>query len=196
MKGLTAILAVALLCGTAQAKTHTVEYGDSLWKIAVRYYKDGEQWRRIYRANKAKIRRPGHIRPGQRLTIPLSARQKPLLARDDIPAGYRYWKTERMVVRAYDPMRCCCQGAANGKTSTGKNAWIMDGVAVAKTMIPYGTMMWIPGAGWKIADDTGPSPRRGAKKGQYRIEIRMRTHKEGEKWGKQTKTVDLYRKEK
>ena len=35
MKGLTAILILGLLCGTAQAKTHTVEYGESLWQIAV-----------------------------------------------------------------------------------------------------------------------------------------------------------------
>lgn len=44
--------------------------GDSLWKIAEKFYKNGCLWRRIYDANKDKIKDPRVIYPFQRLLIP------------------------------------------------------------------------------------------------------------------------------
>lgn len=194
MRVIPVLLAMVLICGSIQAETHTVKPGESLWLIAERAYGSGKKWRRIWMANRSKIRNPDRIRPGQRLTIPPSGPQKPQVPRGDVPAGYRYWKTIQAAVRAYDPGPCCCQKDANGKTAIGDNAWVMDGAAVAFSVIPKRTMMKIPGAGWKEADDTGPSPKRGARRGQYRIEIRMRTHRKAENWGKQRKRVKLYRK--
>ncbi|MGH7549449.1 MAG: LysM peptidoglycan-binding domain-containing protein [Gemmatimonadota bacterium] len=54
----------------AGVTTYTVEAGDSLWKISEKFYGDGNQWRRIYEANKGEIKDPDVIHPGQTFTIP------------------------------------------------------------------------------------------------------------------------------
>lgn len=52
-------------------RTYTVVSGDTLWKIAKRFYGDGEQWRKIYHANKHIIGpNPDRIFPGQTYVIP------------------------------------------------------------------------------------------------------------------------------
>ena len=51
-------------------RTYTVVKGDSLSKIAKRYYGDAQQWRRIYEANKDQIKNPDLIHPGQTFRIP------------------------------------------------------------------------------------------------------------------------------
>jgi nucleoid-associated protein YgaU len=52
------------------ADTYTVVRGDSLSKIAKRLYGNGNQWKRIYEANRDKIENPDLIYPGQVLRIP------------------------------------------------------------------------------------------------------------------------------
>lgn len=55
----------------SKSKKYTVKQGDSLWKIAKAYYKDGSKWRTIYNANKKVIgKNPNVIKPGQKLVIP------------------------------------------------------------------------------------------------------------------------------
>ena len=49
---------------------YEVKKGDSLWKIAERFYNAGEKWIRIFEANIDKIKNPSMIYPYQRLTIP------------------------------------------------------------------------------------------------------------------------------
>ena len=51
-------------------KTYTVVRGDSLWKISKKYYNNGNQYNKIYNANRDKIKNPSLIYPGQVLTIP------------------------------------------------------------------------------------------------------------------------------
>ncbi len=63
-------------------KTYTVKKGDTLWKIARKYYGSGANWKKIYTANKTIIEKTakkygkksssnGHwIYPGTKLTIP------------------------------------------------------------------------------------------------------------------------------
>ena len=51
-------------------KHYIVRPGDSLWKIAKKYYGNGGQWPKIYEANTDKIKNPNLIRPFQRLLIP------------------------------------------------------------------------------------------------------------------------------
>jgi LysM repeat protein len=51
-------------------KTYTVKSGDTLWKIAVKYYKNGTLWKKIYNANKDKISSPSKLRVGQKIKIP------------------------------------------------------------------------------------------------------------------------------
>ena len=55
---------------TGTEQTYTVVSGDSLSKIAKRYYGDANQWPRIHEANRDQIKNPDLIHPGQRLRIP------------------------------------------------------------------------------------------------------------------------------
>lgn len=53
-----------------KGQTHTVESGDTLQKIAKKYYGDTTKWRDIYALNKAKIgSNPNVIKAGQKLVI-------------------------------------------------------------------------------------------------------------------------------
>lgn len=57
--------------GTApDAKTYTVQKGDTLWAIAAKYYGKGSEYAKIYEANGDKISNPNLIYPGQVLTLP------------------------------------------------------------------------------------------------------------------------------
>jgi len=47
---------------------HTVSKGESLWKIAEKYYKSGYNWIDIAKANN--LKNPNYIEVGQKLTIP------------------------------------------------------------------------------------------------------------------------------
>ncbi|HYC30758.1 MAG TPA: LysM peptidoglycan-binding domain-containing protein [Gemmatimonadales bacterium] len=51
-------------------QTYTVVKGDSLSKIAKRFYGDAQQWRKIYEANQDQIKNPDLIHPGQTFRIP------------------------------------------------------------------------------------------------------------------------------
>ncbi len=53
-----------------EARIHVVEKGDSLWRIAEKFYGDGTRWNEIYQANKDRIKDPKVIRRGQKLRIP------------------------------------------------------------------------------------------------------------------------------
>ena len=55
---------------TGQSATYIVEAGDSLSKIAKRFYGDANKWPRIHEANSGQIKNPDLIHPGQKLTIP------------------------------------------------------------------------------------------------------------------------------
>jgi nucleoid-associated protein YgaU len=50
--------------------TYVVTAGDSLSKIAKRFYGDAGQWKRIFEANRNQLDNPDLIRPGQTLVIP------------------------------------------------------------------------------------------------------------------------------
>jgi 3D (Asp-Asp-Asp) domain-containing protein len=112
-----------------------------------------------------------------------------------VPKGYVYWKTVRTKVTAYDPSRLSCGKFADGKTSIGQNAWVMDGVASDPTAIPYGTYVVIPGVGGKIVDDTGRAMRNSWRKhGRYHLDLRVTYPYQARRWGVKYLDVKLYRK--
>jgi len=51
-------------------RTYTVVSGDTLSKIAKHFYNDGNQWQRIFDANRDILSNPDRISPGQNLRIP------------------------------------------------------------------------------------------------------------------------------
>lgn len=57
---------------TSKASVYTVVKGDSLWKIARKYTKNGAKWKELYNLNKSKLKskKPNLIYPGEKLTIP------------------------------------------------------------------------------------------------------------------------------
>jgi len=55
---------------TGTTRDYTIQPGDSLSKIAKRYYGNAGDWQKIYRANKDKIKDPNMIYPGQKIIIP------------------------------------------------------------------------------------------------------------------------------
>ena len=50
--------------------TYVVARGDTLWQISWRHYRTGENYRRIYKANRRKLRNPRMIYPCQRVWLP------------------------------------------------------------------------------------------------------------------------------
>lgn len=62
----------AATAAEASSVSYTVAGGDTLWKIAVQFYGDGNQWRRIYENNKDVLRNPDKIYAGQVLEIALT----------------------------------------------------------------------------------------------------------------------------
>lgn len=55
---------------SASEQSYVVVAGDSLSKIAKRFYGDASKWPRIHEANRDQIKNPDLIHPGQRLKIP------------------------------------------------------------------------------------------------------------------------------
>lgn len=112
-------LCVTLVCGSVSSKpalaatdTYTVQPGDSLWKISLKYHVG---WPDIYKANRNSIKNPALIYPGQILQIPLVStavtnnEQQVLVlcnqirSKNGLPALTMNWQLERMArIKAQD----------------------------------------------------------------------------------------------
>ncbi|MBI2350331.1 MAG: LysM peptidoglycan-binding domain-containing protein, partial [Deltaproteobacteria bacterium] len=55
---------------SAEPVIYKVKRGDSLWRLAKKFYGDPNLWKKIYDANKGVIKNPNRIYPGQTLKIP------------------------------------------------------------------------------------------------------------------------------
>ena len=66
----TAAVDTGTASATASVRTYTVASGDTLSKIAKHFYNDGNQWPRIFDANRDILSNPDRILPGQHLRIP------------------------------------------------------------------------------------------------------------------------------
>ncbi len=51
-------------------RKHTVQSGETLWRIANQHYGDGAHYMKIFEANRGLLEHPDHIEPGQELLIP------------------------------------------------------------------------------------------------------------------------------
>ena len=71
---------------TSDTETYTVKPGDSLWKIAREHYGDGNEYMRVFYANRDKLEHPDAvIRPGEQLNIPVDEirRDRPQLKEEE-----------------------------------------------------------------------------------------------------------------
>jgi nucleoid-associated protein YgaU len=55
---------------------YTVQRGDTLQKISMKYYGTTKNWNKIFEANKDKLKAPNRVYPGQVLNIPVLATDK------------------------------------------------------------------------------------------------------------------------
>lgn len=55
---------------SSTSNSYTVQPGDTLWKIAKQFYGEGNQYLKIFEANKGLLKDPDQIFPGQELVIP------------------------------------------------------------------------------------------------------------------------------
>lgn len=58
----------------AEGRIYTVQAGDTLSSLAVRFYGDATQWQRIYEANRDQLTSPEGLRVGMRIRIPPASR--------------------------------------------------------------------------------------------------------------------------
>lgn len=121
--------------------------------------------------------------------------EEPVPAEKEGDIRYDYWKTLRCKVTAYTPGEESCGKFTDGKTSTGRNAWHVSGVAADPTALPYGTVVEIPGMGLRLVDDTGSAMREAWKKDRLvHIDLRFNSTEEAMQWGVRTLNVHVYRK--
>ena len=52
------------------ARHYTVQSGDTLYKIAEELYGSGDEYQKIFEANRETLDSPDRIKPGQKLNIP------------------------------------------------------------------------------------------------------------------------------
>jgi nucleoid-associated protein YgaU len=57
---------------SGSGRTHVVQPGDTLYRLATRYLGTGTQFKRIYEANRDRMRSPDDLRVGMRIVIPNS----------------------------------------------------------------------------------------------------------------------------
>jgi len=183
-----------LSASIVQAKTYIVQKNDSIWRIAKKQYqltKNAEiykAWKAIARENG--LTNPSLIRAGQKLIIPKLNSNKKMKA----PKGYVYAFTRLTKLTAYDRCRLCCGSHANGKTSIGDNARILNGVAADPRAIAYRSKVYIPGIGFKEIDDTGSEMCRAWRRGIYHLDIRFSNHRQAKAYGKKWRDVIYFKK--
>jgi nucleoid-associated protein YgaU len=54
----------------ARPKTYVVQEGDTLYKIAIKFYNRTSAWREIQNANKTAISMDGRVKAGQKIVLP------------------------------------------------------------------------------------------------------------------------------
>lgn len=97
----------------------------------------------------------------------------------------RAYTVKKFRVTAYCPCGVCCgRWAGNGKTASGSSA-LLSGIA-ADPMLPYWTVLDVPGYGEAMVDD------RGGKIRGNKLDVRLQSHKLARSWGAKYLAVKVY----
>ncbi len=96
------------------------------------------------------------------------------------PAKYprvprRYLRSFRALVTAYVPINTPMEGGR--WTCTMRDGWKTHGIAVDPRLIPLGSLLYVPGYGRALADDTG-----GRIKGRH-LDVRQHSVRSMHRWG-------------
>ena len=184
IRNLLTLVGVFILCLTlfvtqADAATHTVQKGDTLYSIAKKYQLTVTQLKSLnsLKTNIIKLNQVLNVSTdGATVTAKeeeKSEKQEPTVV-----------KTFKVTATAFTAN---CRGCS-GVTSTGfnlkknPNAKI---IAVDPKLIPLGTKVWVEGYGEAIAADKG-----GSIKGN-KIDVFMSSTKKAYSWGRRTVTVKI-----
>jgi 3D (Asp-Asp-Asp) domain-containing protein len=107
--------------------------------------------------------------------------------------SYVYHKSLKAKVTGYTPGEESCGPFADGFTSTGVNAWATWGVAADPTHLPYGSLVFIPGIGYREVDDTGSAMRSAwREKKETHIDLRFQEVTTAKEWGVRHLTVHVF----
>jgi len=107
--------------------------------------------------------------------------------------SYIYQRSLRAKVTGYTPGEESCGPYADGFTSTMSNAWSAWGVAADPTHLPYGTLVFIPGVGYREVDDTGSAMRNAWRKNkETHIDLRFQKLNAAKEWGVRHLTVHVF----
>jgi len=68
--GQGSVLSARASTAAPSTKLHTVVKGDTLFRIALKYYGDGSRYRDVLAANRGLVSKPEDLRPGMKLVIP------------------------------------------------------------------------------------------------------------------------------
>jgi 3D (Asp-Asp-Asp) domain-containing protein len=111
--------------------------------------------------------------------------------------SYRYERSVVAKVTGYTPGVESCGIFADGITSTGRNAWSLWGVAADPSLLPYGTLVFIPGVGYREVDDTGSAMREAWRnRKETHIDLRFQDLTEAKIWGVRQLPVHIFVPEK
>jgi 3D (Asp-Asp-Asp) domain-containing protein len=177
-------------------ETYKIRKNDNLWIISKRVYGVGHKWEIIYQANINKIKNPNILIAGRVLAIPDKNTKVKRSKKSNVikpPPGYEYVRTVRAKCTGYCKCSICCGRHANGRTSIGDKAWILNGVAADPRAIPYRWMVYVPGKGFREVDDTGSAMRRSWRRGIYHIDVRFASHSQAAKFNKWA-DIRIYRR--
>lgn len=183
----TALLGLFIFGGTAEAASHKVSKGDTLYAISK---KVGVTVDQIKSANKLKS---NTIKIGQNLVIPSTKVETKVQSKVQTVVKTKVEnKTVSNNVKEFKvtatSYTASCKGCS-GITKTGINLIKnpdMKVIAVDPKVIPLGTKVWVEGYGMAVAGDIGS-----AIKGN-KIDVFIPNKNQALKWGRKTVTVKVY----